>query len=603
MVIRRDFPYDLPVQSGRFTYLNGNYEGRGKIWKSQILGPQESEIFPGVWQGSLAWRNVQWKFHQELQIMFDNVKPNEYFSGDLSPILTDYAMPANLAPYAPDDVGITRRAYKLREPTVEELKLFRAYVRAIMAKGRLERVVHSKVSSVGATSFAISQEFRKASLLWLFNSPANLRYLHNVIVNWKIDDMLKLYFLPVYTQGTRKHSCKGYVEKGQAIPTKERFYITTQNVLNHSYNLSKVDFYHPADRRLFAYDVRSMYGAPSLPNVLCQIVNNFLTAGLKQFEPFRYNGEIELSKRLKMKINESNDHVVFSLDKSKFGDTFAPKLVQIVIEELYSIFDGYVCDIIREMLEWPSYFRSFERGVRGHILTRDFSPVPNLNRFNSTFKSGNGLVSSLGQIIGGFDAILHIRKHLGGAFNLDKAMNNMYRGFGFFNKGDDTLWVAPKSFQNNFDATVSLHADSLEKFPVFLGYVYAQDGTACTDIVRWCTNTVCHERGMSSKTFPALGYRSRLDLYASNPYIEETASLFSRICSSETGFQIERFMDRNTDVLVFDNLNEAEKQFIANPDLIYYKEDIMKEVREDLVDVFFSSTDISVFANVLRGVS
>lgn len=599
-----DFIPELSWTSGSFSLFGETWIGRGREWASGGIRPGTGLVFPQVFQGSREFNNAKYALVKRLAERWDSLEPSIENSLQFYQVLTDFSFPANLAPYALNDVNVTRKQYSLRNPTVEELDLFRQYVRLILSKGQLTRIVHSKVSSVGATSFVFGDKFRKKASDWLFKDRNNLGVLSRKIVDWDINWMESMKFLPLYTQGTRKHAVKCHLENGLAMPDKERNYIRTEHILDHSYKLTPVNFFHPVDQRLMCYDVRSMYASPILPNLINQVVNNFVTAGLKHFSCFKYAGELELSKQLKTKIKPGG--ILLSLDKSKFGDTFCPKLISIFVEELQAVgFIPEVINIVREMLEWPTFFRTVERDNKIPLQNRPFGPVRESDRFQATFKSGNGLVSCIGQLIGGFDAVLKAKALLGEALNINKFLQNEYTELFMHNKGDDTLWWFGSRFvQFKDDWSSSLHADNVESFPVYLGYLYQQNGNVTTDITRWLVNTWCHERSMKAKKAPRAGFRARYDLYKGNPFFLEAFETTCQVMKEFLDFDLRSFMQGSDPVIeeqTFAGLNQSEKEFLANPDLVYYKDGLLENIRPELFEVFFTGTNPEVFDFILKG--
>lgn len=599
-----DFIPELSWTSGKFSLFNKNWLGLGNKWASGGIKPGVAQVFPGVFQGTREFNNAKFELSQLLQERWDGLSPSVDNSLGYYQILTDFGYPADLAPYALNDVSVTRSQYKLRNPTVEELDLFRTYVRTILHKGKLVRILHSKVSSVGAKSFVIGSEFRKEAANWLL-TPTHLSLLSKKVVDWDVSWMSEMHFYPLYTQGTRKHVVKCTRRDGKTIALKERRYIKTEDILDHSYQLSNVRFEHPVDPRMLCYDIRSMYAAPALPNLINQIVNNFVTAGLKEFACFKYEGEQQLAKALKGKISKGGR--LLSLDKSKFGDTFCPALIQIFVEELeYVGFVPDVINIVREMLEWPTYFRTVERDNNVPIQTRAFTPVKELDRFKATFKSGNGLVSCIGQLIGGFDAVLKARSLFGTELVIEKFLNNEYNDLFMHNKGDDTLWwFGPRYVSKSDDFSSSLHKDEVEVFPLYLGYLYDQDGNVHTDISRWLVNTWCHERSMKAKRMPREGFRARFDLYKNNPFFSDAFELSCKVMRENLGFDFELFLNEPDPIVEksfsFENLNPLEKEFLANPDLAFYKEGLLEEVRPEIQAIFFTGTNPEKFSFLLKG--
>lgn len=598
-----DFIPEVNWISGAFKLFGETWIGRGREWASGGIKPGTAMVFPQVIQGSRDFNNAKYALVRALSERWAGLEPTIENSLQFTQLLTDFSFPATLAPYALNDVNITRKQYGLRNPTVEELDLFRKYVRLILSKGQLTRILHSKVSSVGATSFVFGDHFRKKASEWLFKTPTNLKLLASKISKWDVSWMEDMKFLPLYTQGTRKHAVKNHLESGLPVPDKERNYIRTENILNHSYKLTAVNFFHPVDQRLLCYDIRSMYACPVLPNLVNQVVNNFVTAGLKQFDCFRYTGEVDLSRKLRDKIKPGG--VLISLDKSKFGDTFCPKLIAIFVEELQTVgFIPEVIAIVKEMLEWPTFFRTVERDNQIPLQNRSFSPVRESERFQSTFKSGNGLVSCMGQLIGGFDAVLKAKALLGDALNLETFLQNQYRDLFMHNKGDDTLWWFGGRFKHlKDDWSSSLHSDNVEQFPVYLGYLYKQDGSVTTDITRWLVNTWCHERSMKTKKAPRAGFRARYELYQNNPFFLDAFDLTCQVMREFLSFDLRDFMSGADPLGVnsdFKDLNNEEREFMANPDLAYYKDGLLERVRPELFDMFFTGTNPEVFDFVLR---
>lgn len=605
MTSGEDFIPDLKFTSGKFSLFGREWIGNGKRWQSNRLNAQIFEVYPRVFQGTDEFNWCKKETFKRLAANWANEKQSIENSLKYASVLIDFGYPANIAPYALNDVEITRNQKKLRNPTNNELELFEEYLRLIYGKGFFSRLRHSKKSSVGNLSFVVGDEFRKEAMKW-FLRAGNIKHLAEMIRTYNVSEMSKLQFLPLYTQGTRKHTYNVDVKDGCAVSLKNREYILTKDILNHTYATTAVNFSHFKDRLLLAYDVRSMYAAPSLPNFANQIINNFLTNGLQSFDCFHYKGELDLSAKLKRRTANGKRGYIFSLDKSKFGDTFCPQLIRTFSKVTRDVgFNSDLCDIMDTMFDWPCFFRTVERDNFTPIQNRPFKVLDENSRFRSTFKSGNGLVSGMGQLIGGFDALLRMHAIYGKNLDIERALNNGYSDLFFMNKGDDTIWWVSDRLKDEFLGLqhTSLHADEIEENALFLGYHYKQDGTAVTDITRWLINTFCHERSFKSKSQPAVGFLARYELYKENPYFSDAYQTVKEIFLQGVNFDIDDWLKKGYDDMLslnqvtHDNkpLNDAELAFLANPDLIYYKEEITKNVRQSLVDQFFSGTDPESF--------
>lgn len=557
----------------------------GKQWYKQTVKNRPTQIWEGIYGNTPEFVN----FRKELLKQVKTVKPKPpyIFEFDDS-LMTDMDMPSSLAPIAPDDNTFIRKYNNCRSMNNKDKMICRKIVRSIISNAEFSKIMHRDVSSSGFPYFITGSSYKKAlfNRTYTYKNFDRFKILYEGVKNRNLEYLFSNDFYPIYTQGERKHSCPS---------NKNREFLNPDAYREGKEIIEKVQFSHPYLEDLHCYDRRSMYALSCEVNISNQILNNLLMHGFKKIcDAVDYTGEVDLSQQLQ---RLEGDRVIFTLDKSKFGETFSSEAVQILFEELKNSKYHSLAVIAENTIALPIIYRSLRRDEWNPLI----AGKDNVLRYeNQAFKSGHGLVAFMGKFLGTLDAVLMIHDMLGEESDIFYILQNKYKKAFFKNSGDDTLFSIDKSIYSRFDVKKSLHSDNLDKEAKFLGYYYLQNGTPVTSMNRLFENLILNERDYRNKTCPKLGIQCKLELY--RQYNKDTDDFFALMCElliKYVGFDLRKWLDggdiyKDSKVTVNSIID---KIFLSNPDVIMYKIEA-DLVSPDLLSHFYHYSEPEEFQHL-----
>lgn len=597
--IYKDIKEDLRLFRRQFELKGYQFESKGLWWINLRGGQMKTEVYPGVYQGSDTFNNLKVRLYSKLTQAFQGEAASEEYTGDFSKLLVDFGYPADLAPYAPMNNTSFRENLGCKNPTAADIDLFRRLVDKVVSAGELEPIKHRDISSSGLPHFVKGQNYKKSVALVYYGNRHNFMELKNGILGKNKDYCIRNQVYPAFSQGTRKHSVKTEYVAGVCKSKKVREYYDPASLEKNVLKIREVNFEHPNDKRLVCYDVRSMYAAPVNANIACQIVNNFAMHGLKAIaDGVNYKGEVDTQSRLKNWLAQGGS--VMSLDKAKFGESFCMQLMPILFDRLKDSVVGDLSEIAADMMDWPAVYRNLDRDIYNPFAT--YNPWKVLSaeyRYQSSFKSGHGMVAFLGKLLGVFDCILMAKSIIGEDFDMETFLQNRYDKFKYMNSGDDTLIYYKDVSEDELDQALknTLHKNEIEELTLYLGYFYNKSGEVKVDICRFVEHLVNIEHGIRTKTAPAIGFKARCAIYSGNTYFNEVLSIVDSCFKEELDFDLKRYYEKaNAEEIKL--LSMASKpgdiEFLINPDVLEYRYD-ETDVSEDLIRLFYNRTTPSEY--------
>lgn len=557
-----------------------------------------TEVFPTVFQNSLGYRN----FKLSMLKVFEELDQDVPFidHSEMQAFKTDMDAPSSLAPIAPENCYDWRQKYKCREPSKEDLDIAKQLISLIASNAELEPVLHRDVSSSGAPFFITGTLFKKLCSDRTYSSKNVSRFLNmnKYLKERNFRELVKMELYPLFTQGERKHFVK---------PNKQRLFINPESFLEGKVEWEEVSFKHPYDQVLHCYDRRSMYALNNELNINNQILNNALMNGFKKVcKGVDYKGEVELSQEIQ---ELKGKRVLFSLDKSKFGETMSPDVIKVVFEVLKTTKFCKLAENAEALMACPVYYRNLRTKNKISLLTYD--PSNGLNKYHSqSFKSGHGLVAFFGKFLGVLDTVLMFKSILDKGripFDLEKVLKNEYTDMWFKNSGDDTIISLSNMYYKVFNTEKSLHVDNIEEQCVFLGYYYSQLGKPIVSLGRFLLNRFLPERSFRVKSCPKIGFIAAYELYKNlaGNHVDNLRFLVNesnRLLERHTGFRLQSWLDKPDSVekeyldLV---RSDSDLLFLTNPDIVHYKVDV-KFVSEDLRNRFYKTTEVETIKHLLE---
>lgn len=572
---------------------NGIYKAHGSAWLRRRSEFKPTLLFPGISQSSQRVTEAKKWIVSNYKDRF-TVESIHTQLDDVEKLLTDMDMPANLASVALDDNTLFREKYGCREPDETEINLARRMIRLIIKHSDYQSIEHKETSSSGAPFFITGQAYKKELVRSIFKDAKVFRDYHDAVVKLDKEYMIKNGMFPCYTHGERKHaSTKG----------KVREYVNPEQWYRGKIQFEKVDFTHPTNPDLTCYDRRSVYALPSIFNIPLQILNNALMDGFKKVCPgVVYNGEVEFSKEVK---SLPGQRVLFSLDKSKFGETFSTRVTKTIIEELKSSKFWHLANIFEQSLTYPYLYTGLRRGTYQPVISHD--PWQQVEFENQTFGSGNGLVVFLNKFNGVLDVMLSMRIYYKDRFKLESALSGQYaHEIWFKNSGDDTAYSVLNTIYPKYNACNGIHKDVVEKYMLFLGYYYTQQGDPIVTSTRFLQNMLLNERTILAKSFPKIGVRCRIELYRlyGGEEKEEVIKLLNDGLLYKAAFDLNKWLSTSdseyneVSTLVKSDIDAL---FVENPDIIHYKIDA-KQISGDLFRHFYNVTEPDEYVPTLEAV-
>jgi len=272
-------------------------------------------------------------------------------------------------------------------------------------------------------------------------------------------------------------------------------------------------------------------------------------------------------------------------------------ILESFIRRLGELFHGDVVALIQLMYHAPSLVRNdyrFEAGAswRGNPFDPDSFQAWYVN------PSGDPNTSNLAKVAGIVYAIYVFACHIDGPI-AKEWMTSLLLGtldYGFLNAGDNLLFYDKResSFLDREDWADCLYFAQLSTSPSFLGMVPIQDAkgakvTFMANIQSFIYNFFLADKGIESpdRRYWAFGWFERKESYQTNPMLKDADAIVQNVARSTLGVTIDDLAEENYRTpLNVTGLNAAEVEFIANPDVVYYKYR-NTDIRDELLQQYF----------------
>lgn len=583
---------------------NKIYEINFTKWIKGSFGSKSVELLPQIRQNTDKFRSCKLEFFKSAS---NNLSTIAGINSGQANVLTEWGQPSSPLLGPLEDNSQLRESLGTRSPTDEEIRLFKNFVRKCLDSGSFESVHLRRVSHSGFPFFVTGIDFKLDSVR---RDSKICEQIRDVVCNDDIDGQLKLKIGNFFTGGVRIQSENVKINDNGQPFTKKRlafdksFYEELEDRNNNAHNANEsqviVDYtvYNEAnqpDNNFVAGRARSMYGKNRSVNFPLQILNNRIMNGLKEFCKIAdYKGELVtvnlIRERMGMKKFQSLDENyvdaeivratpelngqegnIVCLDKTNFGETFCPELLEAFISVL-SDMDPSLGLYVRKCIDAPVLLRSLYANENDPFITRkNFSKEEHLS-LRGSFKSGDGLVACLNSLLGIFDALLMLREFYKTTFHLERFYNNSDMRYFCLNKGDDTFfWFSStetaSAFKKFIEKRTGLHKDEIESKNNFLGVIYLSTGYFTRDLLKLGETSFGSERSYRLKTYPQIGWYSRDKAYLDCNYLAaDLIELREKIYYDEYKFSIRDYY-RAVEGL---ELRPDDMLFLANPDRLVF---------------------------------
>lgn len=560
---------------GSFRLEGNTYNAVGETWLEGTYSDKSVEIFPGIFQHTPKYHSFKrrlWQRLKEIPTVF-SAREGWFFSSP-NQCLCDWGSLSSPLLCPMEDNTQLRKDFSLRDPSREEEKLIYRFFEDVLQNGSHSSVHIRKVSTMGFPWMQRGVRLKLDIIRSVMRDPAEF-LARTADRDWYW--LLRFHSsYPVYTNGIRIQADKVKLDEDGRPFTKQRFTYREEAVMRGVFtDKDKI----PIDKTchdslgnvvddIVSARVRSMYALSYHFNCVLQMVNNFCYNGLiSVVKGVHYEGETTLSDNIKqfLKFEEGD---IFTLDKSNFGETFHPRVLEIFLE-VFGRKLPILAEFIRVCIDAPTFLRSYRKGVKGVITTRPQLDKDRNLSLRGSFKSGNGLVSFLGKALGAIDAMLILRRALGSTFSYERFCANSDPRFRYYGSGDDTLFIAPKNgvgsaIRESVESGASLHKDEVEVGPRYLGNYYSNYGDVQCDMAVFIETMTGIERSINLKTFPKLGIFAKYYKYKPNPLFRDISSIIEEEYLNFYDFSIQKYIANQS--LVGNN----NALFLADPEKLMY---------------------------------
>lgn len=560
---------------GPFRLEGNTYTAVGGDWLEGVYTDKSVEIFPGVFQHTPkyhAFKRKVWNRLKEIPIAF-SAKEGWFFSSPHQ-CLCDWGSLSSPLLCPMEDNTQLRKDFELRDPSRDEEKLIYRFFEDVISAGAHSSVHIRKVSTMGFPWMQRGVRLKLDIIRSVMRDPAEfLSRTADRDWNW----LLRFHSsYPVYTNGIRIQADKVKIDENGKPYTKQRFTYREDAVQKGVFTdedripIDKTcrDSLGNVVDDIVSARVRSMYALSYHFNCVLQMVNNYCYNGLvKVVKGVHYKGEVALSTEIKEFLRfEEGD--VFTLDKSNFGETFHPRLLEIFLEVLSRRWP-VLSEFIRICIDAPTFLRSYRKGVKGVITTRSNLDKERSLSLRGSFKSGNGLVAFLGKALGAIDAMLTVRRALGDTFSYERFCENEDPRYRYYGSGDDTFFITPKNgvgpaIRLAVQQGASLHKDEIETGPRYLGNYYSNYGDVQCDMAIFIETMTGIERSINLKTFPKLGIFAKYYKYKPNPLFRDISRVIEEEYLNFYDFSIQKYIANQS---LVGNNNAV---FLADPEKLMY---------------------------------
>lgn len=508
-------------KQGAFVIEGEKYAARGEEWYNGTFNDKSVPIYPGIYQNTSRYLDMLVDLHKRLEPIptcFDQ-KSGFWFSsrhqvlGNWGCLQTPILCPM-------EDNSQLRKDFELRSPDSEELTMIEKLFDRVLDQGEHSALHIRKKSSAGFPTMIVGAEFKRAR----FNLVK--KFVRDILATTAHLDYRWRYQLigsyPLYTNGIRLQMDTIKLDENGVPYTKQRYTYRKQAVIRGTFTdddrIPIIQVCRDIDGNLrtdvVCARVRSMYALTYDDNVLMGILNNFIYNGAKKvIKPLCYEGEVKLSKQIKEFLNYQ-EGVVFTLDKSQFGETFNPQVMELFYSAIKKRWP-LLAECVRNTIDAVVCLRAYDKGDSDVIFTRRTFEKELSKSLKGSFKSGHGLVAILGKLLGAIDAMLICRRAFGASFDLEAFLSNTDQRYRYFGSGDDTLFVAKTEIvANAIKAAVvnkaSLHLDELEEVAKYLGVIYDNYGNTSFDLRQYLETAVGAERSYKTKPNHRIGISCRV---------------------------------------------------------------------------------------------
>lgn len=547
----------------------------GRDWLDGCYKDKSVEIFPGVYQHTPKYHSFKRSLYSRLKDIPQvfSAQDGWWFSTP-NQVLVDWGSLSSPILCPMEDNTQLRRDFGLRDPSPQEEEIARSFFAAIIRSGYPSSIHLKRVSTVG---FPLMQRGVRLRLAIIKRVTDDLSGFLNATAEH--DWAWRMRFTgsyPAFTNGIRIQADAVTVDENGVPTTKQRYSYSEAAIEKGAFTDSDRI---PIDKTcrdslgnladgIVSARVRSMYAEDYDDNCLLQMLNNYLYNGLKETcVGVHYEGEIKLSNEIKKFLNFKRGDI-FTLDKSNFGETFSPRILEIFLEELGQKWP-VLAEFVRTTIDAVTFIRSYRKNTPGVILTRRTISKDRRLSLKGSFRSGHGLVSFLGKALGALDAILIARQALGSTFSLERFLKNSDPRYRYYGSGDDTMFVCKEDgvgrvLRQAVDRKASLHKDELEDGPRFLGNFYSDYGDVQVDLAKFLETMTGVERSYKLKKFPKLGIFAKYEKYKTNPLFRDVSQIVEEEYLKWYDFSLRKYINGQSLV------GAGNVIFLNDPDKVMY---------------------------------
>lgn len=602
---------------GPFIQFGQQYTARGRSWTKRVFSDKSVEIYPGVLQHTPEYIRFLLHLHKSLQkvsLWQDSVRGENHYSGP-NQVLIDWGSgPAALLPPMEDNSKI-REDKGLRDPDLEEKILIKELIARVIRAGSATSIHFKKVSSCGFPFMETGLQLKKS----MYNEV--LERLERFLILTASENYEERFrefrSYPAYTNGVRwqADTVKQDAKTGQlSVKNRYSYALLEDGSVSDRFCVNLPVLINGIEQEgVFCARWRSMYALSRHDNVFMQMVNNYCHEGAKKtIVGLDYKGPDKLvseikdffAKHPKREAIEESKQRVITLDKSEFGETFNSFCVEAIVDEIGNEFGDIMRDYVRVCIDAVCFFRGQFKGKSSLGITRGDLRKPVEQRMRGSFKSGNGLVAFIGEMLGAIDAMLLSRRAFKDTiygWTLEQFMANSHPCFIYKGKGDDTLFATDAQGKELLEKAVnegiSLHKDELETFAKFLGYFYNNTGNVHVDMAKYLESSVGSERGWKAKTLPAFGSLMKEVQYEANPKYGEIREILHKNLYDHCKFDLAAWQNTFRDVEPY---NKDYAIFLENPDKLLYQDYLKDSIPEEVYREIYSDVGAENVNDVLE---